>query len=199
MFATPGDHCESEVRDGMSGKARLLALAALMSVVASPAWAQRRVPHKDSAAIGGDVGVFLPQQEGMNSGPALEGFYEYYFNARDSVRLGMGWASPDFDDRPSASVRQIRVAVDVLHNWEGGSIHPFLGAGLGTYFLQPRDGGNNVGDSRTKFGGTLIGGVEFFTSNTFSVKGEARYHIVLKADDYNPSGLALTIGAKAYF
>jgi len=45
----------------------------------------------------------------------------------------------------------------------------------------------------------LIGGVEFFTSNTFSVKGEARYHIVTKANGYNPSGLALTIGAKTYF
>ena len=28
----------------------------------------------------------------------------------------------------------------------------------------------------TKLGGTVFGGVEFFTSNTVSVKGEARYH-----------------------
>jgi len=183
----------------MSGKARLLILATLFSFVGAPAWAQRRVPHKDSAAIGGDVGVFLPQQDGMNSGPALEGFYEYYLDARESVRIGLGWADPGLDNEPGDSVRQVRVGIDVLHNWEGGSVHPFFGAGLGTYFLQSRDNGQNVGDSRTKFGGTLIGGVELFASDTFSVKGEARYHIVLKADDYNPSGLALTIGAKAYF
>jgi hypothetical protein len=183
----------------MTDTTRLLVAGVLVSFVATPAWAQRRVPHKDSAAIGGDVGVFLPQQDGMNSGPALEGFYEYYLDARESVRLGLGWANPGVDREPGDSVRQIRIAIDLLHNWEGGSIHPFFGAGLGTYFLQPRDNGENSGDGRTKFGGNLIGGVEFFTSNTFSVKGEARYHIVLKADDYNPSGLALTIGAKAYF
>lgn len=38
----------------------------------------------------------------------------------------------------------------------------------------------------TKLGGTIFGGVEFFTSKTFAVKGEARYH-------------ALTIGVKSYF
>ena len=42
-------------------------------------------------------------------------------------------------------------------------------------------------------------GLEFFTSNTFAVKGEARYHAVMKANGYNPSGLALTIGVKSYF
>jgi opacity protein-like surface antigen len=78
-------------------------------------------------------------------------------------------------------------------------VHPFVGAGLGTYFLQARDNGENAGDSETKFGGTVFGGVEFFTSKTFSVKGEARYHIVSKVNDFNPSGLALTVGVKTYF
>jgi hypothetical protein len=183
----------------MSGKARLLTLVVLVSALASPAWAQRRVPHKDSGAIGGEVGVFLPKQDNMDSGPVLEGFYEYYFDARDSVRVGAGWAYPKVTGTSDTSVRQVRIAVDLLHNWEGGSVHPFVGAGLGTYFLQSRTDGHNIGDGDTKLGGTLIGGVEFFTSNTFSVKGEARYHIVTKAGGYNPSGLALTIGAKKYF
>jgi hypothetical protein len=188
-----------EVDYVMAARARLLAAALVVTILATPAWAQRRVPHQDSAAIGGDVGVFLPKQDGMDTGPVLEGFYEYYFDARDSVRLGVGWANPKVERESGDSVRHVRVAVDLLHNWEGGSIHPFVGAGLGTYFLQPRDNGHNVGDSQTKFGGTLIGGVEFFTSDTFAVKGEARYHIVMKANGYNPSGLALTIGAKTYF
>ncbi len=173
--------------------------AIAISILASPAWAQRRVPHKDSGAIGGEVGLFLPKQDGMDTGPTLEGFYEYYVDARDSVRVGAGWAKPKAEGASDVSVRQVRIAVDLLHNWEGGSIHPFVGAGLGTYFLQTRANGHDVGDSQTKLGGTLIGGLEFFTSNTFSVKGEARYHIVMKANGYNPSGLALTIGAKTYF
>jgi hypothetical protein len=168
-------------------------------VIPSAAFAQARMPHKDAGAIGGEVGVFLPSQDGMTTGPALEGFYEYYLTARDSVRMGAGWANPKFERESADSMRQIRVAVDLLHNWEGGAVHPFVGAGLGSYFLQEKDNGDSVGDSQTKFGGTVFGGVEFFTSKTFSVKGEARYHAVMKANGYDPSGLALTIGVKSYF
>jgi opacity protein-like surface antigen len=175
--------------------------AALVIVCALPAAAaaQARMPHKDAGAFGGDVGVFLPKQDGMTTGAALEGFYEYYITARESVRVGVGWANPKFDGEGNDSVRHVRLAVDLVRNWERGSVHPFVGAGLGTYFLQPRDNGNDVGESRTKLGGTLFGGVEFFTSNTLAVKGEARYHIVSKADGFDPSGLALTVGLKSYF
>ena len=181
-------------------KARLLILG-LAGVLGLPAnaSAQRRMPHKDAGAVGADVGVFLPRQDGMTTGPAIEGFYEYYLSARDSLRVGAGWANPKQEADSDNTMRQVRIAVDVLHNWEGGAIHPFVGAGLGTYFLQPRSHGTNLGDSATKLGGTILGGVEFFTSNTFSVKGEARYHIVTKSGLYDPSGLALTIGVKSYF
>jgi opacity protein-like surface antigen len=174
-------------------------LCALMAGLPAIGSAQGRMPHEDAAAVGGGVGIFLPKQDGMNTGPALEGFYEYYVGARDSLRVGVGWANPKFERESADSVRQIRVGVDVLHNWEGGAVHPFIGAGLGTYFLQVKDNGENFGDSQTKFGGTLIGGIEYFTSDTFAVKGEARYHVVMKANGYDPSGLALTIGVKSYF
>lgn len=180
-------------------KAQLLVLG-LAGVLALPtsASAQGRIPHKDAGAVGGEVGVFVPRQDGMMTGPAIEGFYEYYLTARDSVRVGAGWANPKMED-VDYKVRQVRIAVDLLHNWEGGAIHPFVGAGLGTYFLQPRSNGTNLGDSATKLGGTILGGLEFFTSKTFSVKGEARYHVVAKSGAYDPSGFALTIGVKSYF
>ena len=181
-------------------KAQLAAIGCLVVLgIPSGAFAQARMPHRDAGAIGGEVGVFLPRADGMTTGPALEGFYEYYLTARDSVRVGAGWANPKFERESADSMRQIRVAVDVVHNWEGGAVHPFVGAGLGSYFLQLRDNGNNFGESETKFGGTVFGGLEFFTSNTFAVKGEARYHAVMKANGYDPSGLALTIGVKSYF
>jgi hypothetical protein len=41
----------------------------------------------------------------------------------------------------------------------GGAIHPFVGAGAGSYFLQGIDNGNNFGPSQTKFGARLLGGV----------------------------------------
>lgn len=181
-------------------KARLLPWI-LALVLGTPVLtsAQGRMPHQGAGAVGADVGIFLPKEDQLTTGPVVEGFYEYYFTARDSVRVGAGWLNPKFERERADSVRQIRIAVDFVHNWEGGTVHPFVGAGLGTYFLQMRDNGNNVGDSETKVGGTVFAGAEFFTSNTFAVKGEARYHIVQKINDFNPSGLALTIGVKSYF
>ena len=182
-------------------KAQLSVVTFVLGLLVLPsiASAQARMPHKDAGAIGGDVGIFFPQEDQLSTGLALEGFYEYYFGARDSVRVGAGWLNPKFDDESSDSIRMIRIAVDVVHNWEGGAVHPFVGAGLGTYFLQQRDNGENFGESETKFGGTVFGGLEFFTSNTVSIKGEARYHVVSKINDFNPSGLSLTIGVKSYF
>jgi hypothetical protein len=181
-------------------KARLLTWS-LAIILAMPALAsaQGRMPHKGAGAVGADVGVFLPREDQLTTGPVVEGFYEYYLTARDSLRVGAGWLNPKFERESADSFRQIRIAVDLVHNWEGGTVHPFVGAGLGTYFLQLRDNGNNVGESETKIGGTVFAGAEFFASNTFAVKGEARYHIVQKVNGFNPSGLALTIGVKSYF
>jgi hypothetical protein len=181
-------------------KAQLL-IGSLVTLLAVPtvATAQGRMPHKDAGAIGADVGIVLPKDDLLSTGPVVEGFYEYYLTARDSIRVGAGWLNPKREGESGESLRQVRIAVDLVHNWEGGSVHPFVGAGLGTYFLQFRDNGDNVGDGETKIGGTIFGGAEFFTSNTFSVKGEARYHVVSKVNDFNPSGLSLTFGVKSYF
>jgi opacity protein-like surface antigen len=97
------------------------------------------------------------------------------------------------------SVREVLVGGDLIHNWEGGQIHPFVGAGLGAYFLQPRNNGSNDGSGSTQFGGSILGGIEFFTSKTIALKAEGRYHIVTKWNGYDPSGFSLTIGLKSYF
>lgn len=155
-------------------KAQLLSLGIALTLgLPATAAAQSRMPHKDAGALGAEVGVFFPRQDGMTMGPEIAGFYEYYLTARDSLRLGGGWANPKLEANSDARTRQIRFGVDLIHNWEGGAVHPFVGAGIGTYFLQPRLNGTNLGDSATKVGATILGGLEFFTSNTFAVKGEA--------------------------
>ena len=174
----------------------LFALVLLYPLSAS---AQRRMPATDSAAVGGDVGVFIARAGGMGSGPTLEGFYEYYFEPRTSVRLGMGWANPSLESEDEDTRRYVRVAGDLVRNWEGGTVHPFLGAGLAVYFIQQKDNGRDVGDQNTEFGGTLFGGAEFFAGPTFAVKAEARYHVISNINGFNPDGLSLTIGAKKYF
>lgn len=174
-------------------------LTGLVLAVPAGAYAQRRVPHAESAAVGGEVGVFLPRDAAFNAGPALEGFYEYYPSPRGSLRIGMGWENPRRGTESGDSLRHVRVALDGVYNWEGGAIHPFVGAGIGIYFLQFRDNGVNVGDSETKLGGTLFGGAEFFASRTTSVKAELRYHLISNIGATDPDGAELTIGLKKYF
>jgi hypothetical protein len=176
----------------------VLGLAALLCVP-SPAAAQRRMPHTGASGLGVEFGTFNPQQDGMSAGLDVAGFFEHYMSPRDSVRLDVDWANPKVGDSTDHSTREVRIGGELIHNWEGGSIHPFVGAGLGVYFLQARVAGNNVGDGATKLGGTALGGAEFFATKTVSVKAEVRYNIVPKWNAYNPSGLAFTIGLKSYF
>jgi opacity protein-like surface antigen len=172
---------------------------AVLLAVPSVASAQRRVPARDSAAVGGDVGFFLPRDGALTTGPALEGFYEYYLKSRNSIRVGAGWANPKLNRDHAVSMRHVRIAVDTVYNWEGGAVHPFVGAGVGAYFLQLMNNGNSVSVSETKPGGTVFGGAEFFATRRVSVKAEARYHLVMNALGMNPDGLALTVGVKRYF
>ena len=183
----------------MRSSLRRFIVFAIFMALGSAAAAQGRVPTTDSGAIGGDVGLILPRSDALDTGPVLEGFYEYYFAPRTSVRIGLGWMNPSFDREEDDSLRSLRVPLDLVYNWERGTVHPFVGAGLGIYFVQPKDNGESIGDSETKLGGTLFGGAEFFTSRTVSVKGEARYHVVGDVFGVNPGGLALTIGLKTYF
>jgi hypothetical protein len=177
------------------------ALLAIVLALPSQAFAQRRMPHADANAIGADVGLFAPRQDGMGTGLDIQGFFEHYLTARDSLRVDVGWMNAQQNNDSNKSVREVLVGGDLVHNWEGGAIHPFVGAGLGVYFVQPRVSGSNNGNGTTKFGGSVSGGLEFFTSKTFAVKAEARYHVVTDWSEagYNPSGLALTIGIKSYF
>jgi hypothetical protein len=174
-------------------------LSILFVGVATVTAAQGRVPAAESGAIGGEIGVIAPRDEVLSTGLTLEGFYEYYFSARSSMRVGLGWANLPFDREDEDSIRTLRVPIDLVYNVEQGNVHPFLGAGIGLYFVQPKDNGESIGDSETKLGATLFGGAEFFTGPTFSVKGEARYHIVGDVFGLNPGGLAVTIGVKKYF
>lgn len=180
-------------------KAQLLWTVVAAALLCPASAFAQRVPHEGGNAAGVDLGVFLPQDSGLDNSVALDGFFEHYLSARDSVRAVVGWTDPGVTNDSTRSIKETRIGGDLLHNWEYGDVHPYLGAGLGAYFLRNRLNGNTVPDGRTQFGGNVFGGVEFFTSNSFAVKGEAAYHVVSKADNFNPSGLLLTIGGKVYF
>jgi opacity protein-like surface antigen len=83
--------------------------------------------------------------------------------------------------------------------WEGGRWHPFVGTGVGAYFLQFRSNGSTIGETETGFGLNTGGGLEYFFNRSVALKGEGRYHAVTNARGLDPSGIALTAGLKTYF
>ncbi len=164
-------------------------LTLILVALPSAAMAQR-VPATASGAIGAEGGVFVA---GLSAGPTLEGFYEYYFRPRNSLRIGLGWARPEVDQQ------YLRVPVDLVYNWERGLVHPFGGAGLGIYFLQDKFWDGEI-TRETTLGGTLFGGIELYAKpRTASFKIEARYQAVRNNTIGNADGLALSLGFKKYF
>jgi hypothetical protein len=160
---------------------------------------QERVPHEGSAAIGVDVGVFLPAADQFDHSLVTNVLYEYYVTPRVSLRSGFGWANPSFKGGAVDSLRQLPLRLDVDYNWEGGRWHPFVGSGVGAYFLQFQQNGQTFGDTETVFGLNAGGGVEYFFTRNATIKGEGRYHAINDIRAQDPSGFVLTVGLKTYF
>lgn len=160
--------------------------------------AQGRVPHEESTALGIDVGAFMPRAEQLDSSSLMSVNYDYYVTPRVSLRSSFGWTNPGFESGID-SLRQMPLRLDANYNWEGGQWHPFVGAGIGAYFMQFRNDGQTLGDTETKFGMNAGGGIEYFFNRTVAFKGEGRYHAIQKVRGVQPSGLALTAGLKTYF
>ena len=156
-------------------------------------------PRDGQVALGGDVGLFFPADDQFDSAVIWGGFLEGYVTRRVGIRGSLFVTSPEYERGTDEHERQMRLGADVIYNWEGGKVHPFVGAGLGAHFLQFTDNGDSIGDSETKLGFALLGGLEYFLNRAWTVKGEARYHWVDDRLGVNPDGLALTIGLKRYF
>jgi opacity protein-like surface antigen len=162
--------------------------------------AQERAPHAGSTAVGIDVGAFMPADDQLDNALILNALLEYYVTPRVSLRTDFGLTDPGFARESSDSLRQIPLRVDVNYNWEGGKWHPFVGAGVGAYFLTLKDNGQPFGGTETKPGFNMGGGVEYFTGRTVSLKGEARYHVIGNTRaGQDPSGLVFTGGLKKYW
>jgi hypothetical protein len=118
---------------------RILVVAIVLGFIASVASAQPRVPDSGMGAVSGNVGVIFPKDP-FETDLALSGAFDYYVTPRVSVRPSVMWAEPDVEDHDE-SLRRFGLLVDVIYNWERGKWHPFVGAGIGAYFFQPKAGG----------------------------------------------------------
>jgi opacity protein-like surface antigen len=175
---------------------RLILTAALMLCLPLTAAAQ---PRDGQVALGGDIGLFFPTDEQFDGSLFGGAYVEIYPMARLGVRPSLFVTSPEYERGTDEHERQMRLGVDVIYNWEGGRVHPFAGAGLGAHFLQFTHDGDEIGDSDTELGFTLLGGLEYFLNRAWTIKGEGRYHWVDDERGINPDGLALTVGLKRYF
>ena len=181
---------------------RFLGVFMLASCIVWPgvSAAQERAPHAGSTAVGVDVGAFIPTENQLDKAAIVSVLLEYYLTPRVSLRTDFGLTDPGFSTESTDSLRQIPLRLDVNYNWERGKWHPFVGAGAGAYFLRFKDNGQAIGDTETKPGVNVGGGIEYFTGRTVSLKGEARYHVIGNTrSGHDPSGLVFTGGLKKYW
>jgi opacity protein-like surface antigen len=181
---------------------RFLGVLILASCIAWPgaSTAQERAPHAGSTAVGVDVGAFVPKESQLDNAPIVSVLLEYYLTPRVSLRTDFGFTDPGFASESTDSLRQIPLRLDVNYNWERGRWHPFVGAGAGAYFLRFKDNGQPIGETETKAGFNLGGGIEYFTGRTVALKGEARYHVIDNMrSGHDPSGWVFAGGLKKYW
>lgn len=179
-------------------KLAVLSLAAFFGS-AAPLMAQGRVPDAQMMAVGVDAGVLFPGDH-LEKGPVVSGLWEYYISPRTGLRTTLGWADLSTGPEDGDSMRRIKLALDLLYNWEYGKVHPFVSGGGGVWFLQEKDNDRDFGEGENKPGLTVGAGIDYFMARTATVKFEGRYDWV-KVDDGrpDPSGISLTVGLKKFF
>jgi len=184
-----------------------LVVSGLLAVsFATPAAAQRlaRTPAAGMWAVGGSVGPTAPSDASLDSGVNLAGNAEWYVTPRVSVRGQVGGAHWDVLGRNfTGRVAPLYADGNVVYNWEGGAVHPFVTGGLGMYRFGSRLG--VLPDaSDTHLGVDGGGGVEYFVTRHTSLTAELLYH---KVDAFSAPLTTFTdgsfwsfgFGAKVYF
>ena len=176
-----------------------VSLVVICLTVASAGAVAQPVPDEGQVAAGAEIGIYFPTDDGLDNGITGGGLVEFYASPRVGIRgtitamRNSHLANDDIDER------QLRIGGDVIYNWEYGTIHPFLGGGIGIHLLRSYVDGDNVGDNDTKFGAQILGGVEYFLNRAWTIKGEGRYQWVADRPQVNPDGFAVTAGIKRYF
>ncbi len=175
-------------------------------VAAAPASAQverGRVPDTGMTGIGFTMSAAIPTDGTLQTGPELAIKGERYVTPRVSVRGLFSGAWMDVTGHSfTGTVRPIKAIGNLVYNWEGGQVHPYVTAGGGLYHFRFTDNGINGSDN--KFGVNFGGGLEWFISRRDSITGEVGYHaipgqVTSPLTHYNPSFWTIAGGYKKYF
>jgi hypothetical protein len=183
----------------------MLVLGLTASIGVAPAAAQGRspVPNTGMVAIGGSIGASVPSEANFQNGPELAANVEGYLTPRLSVRGQLGSRWWDITGRNfTGTVKPFFIDGNVVYNWEGGVIHPYVTGGVGLYHYGFDIPGANGTDN--KFGADVGGGVEFFFRRYATLTGEVLYHGVT-TPVHSPVGnfesrfYTVRMGVKKYF
>ncbi len=159
-----------------------VAALAIVGFVATRAAAQDRdargpVPAPGMLAIGGSIGAAPPSDPSFTDGLALTGNVEGYLTRRVSIRGQVDGAFWDITGRGfTGTARPMAFDANVVYNFEGGRVHPYLTGGVGLYHYS-FDETPDVG-SANKPGLDLGGGLEYFIHRHTTVTAELLYHDV---------------------
>lgn len=168
----------------MSLKQRVLMMAFAVAVACFPASAQssqppaaggRVTPPPGTWAAGFDLGFANPiGDEDFDLEPFGDGYIEHFFTSNVSLRGMLALYSFDGADVPPPSSGDVDIlagTANVIYQWEGGSVHPFLTGGLGFYSYEP-----DFGDEDLELGVNAGGGANFYLTNGFAIKLEGDFH-----------------------
>ena len=183
----------------------------LVALAAVPAAAQSRssrtqssrVPNGSMFGLGMATGVLAPSSIDQNNGWYLTVNGEGYFTPRVSARaqFGGGW-SDIFGHSFAGQVKPMVLLGNLVYNWEGGKVHPYVTGGGGMYHYRFTEAG--VDSSDTKAGVDFGGGAEYFFTRHDTLTGEVLFHAVPgmangRSADYKARFWTVTGGYKKYF
>ena len=188
----------------MRGSLRLIVTLSLLVVGASHAYAQRRVPAEGMWGLGGSIGAGVPSDPSLANGLEFAANLERYVTPRVSIRGQLGGMWSDIVGRHfTGTLNPVILDGNVVYNWEGGVLHPFVTGGAGLYFYRSLiNGAPAMTDTRPGF--DVGGGLELFYNRRTTMTAEALYHVVSQVDTpvtiFNQGQFwTFGVGVKRYF
>jgi len=172
----------------------LAAMVGAVSAQSGTSSAPRRTtPPAGTWAGGFDAGFANPLgDDDFDAEPTFDAYLEYFSTPHVSWRGMLAFTAFDGPDVPGLGNDDLDITslnANVLYQWEGGTVHPFVTGGVGVYNYD-----SDLGGSDLEPGLNAGGGLNFYTSDNFAIKVEALLHA---ADAREPdSFLTGTVGAR---
>jgi opacity protein-like surface antigen len=178
-------------------------LVGLVGVASARAQERGPVPAPGMVGTGISFGASIPTDDRLKSGLDAAGAIEGYLSRRVSIRGQVGASWQDFQgEHFSGTLKPLFAAANLVYNWEGGALHPFVTGGAGVYRFNYEE--NGIKGHDTAPGLNLGGGIEYFVNLHTTFTGEVLYHhtgkvITALAPFDNADFWTIGIGLKKYF